>query len=123
MATGPGPACSGSIRNRKKRPAKLCIKFAAAGTSTVILGACASTGTTEPNAAYGAAAGAVAGAVIGNNAGDGDAGQGAAIAAVVGGLGGATRGCIGSKDCDGHIDACDRYLNDRYRWQLSVSLN
>lgn len=70
--------------------------------------------------------------MIGNNACNGDAGQGAAIGAVVGGLGGATRGCIASEDCkapgiknqanernsdgDGHVDACDRYPDDRYRW-------
>jgi hypothetical protein len=76
----------------------LCIKFASAGASAVIPGACTPTGATERNAAYGAAAGAAAGAVIGNNTGAGDAGQGAAIAAVVGGLGGATKGWIGSED-------------------------
>lgn len=68
--------------------------------------------------------------MIGNNACDGDAGQGAAIGAVVGGLGGATRGCIASEDCnapgiknqanernsDGHVDAYDLCTNDRYRW-------
>ena len=110
----------------------LCIKFASAGASAVIPGACTPTGATERNAAYGAAAGAAAGAVIGNNTGDGDAGQGAAIAAVVGGLGGATKGWIGSEDCDapgikdqanerdsdgdGHVDAYNRYPNNRYRW-------
>jgi hypothetical protein len=111
---------------------KLCIKFAAAGASAVVPGACTSTGATERNDADAAAAGAAAGAVIGNNAGDGDAGQGAAIAAVAGGLGGATKGFIGSEDCDapgikdqaherdsdgdGHVDAYGRYPNDRYRW-------
>ncbi len=108
------------------------LKFAAAGASAVILGACTATGTTERNAAYGAAAGAVAGAVIGNNVGDGDAGRGAAIGAVAGGVAGAAKGCVESEDCDapgikdqaderdsdgdGYADAYDRYPNDRYRW-------
>ena len=75
--------------------------------------------------------------MIGNNAGDGDAGPGAAIVAVGGGLGGATRGCIASEDCnapgiknqanerdgDGHADTYDRYPNDRYHLWLSTSLN
>ncbi len=79
----------------------LCIKFASAGASAVIPGACTPTGATERNAAYG-------------------------------GVGGATKGWIGSEDCDapgiedqaderdsdgdGDVDAYDRYPNDRYRW-------
>jgi len=108
------------------------LKIAAVGGAALVLGACTSSGTTERNAAYGAAAGAVAGAVIGNNTGDGDAGTGAAVGAVLGGAAGAAKGCVESEDCDapgvkdqaderdsdgdGHVDAYDRYPNDRYRW-------
>ena len=95
---------------------KTSMKLFAAGASALVLAACTSSGTT----------------VIGNNVGDGDAGRGAAIGAVLGGTAGAAKGCTEAEDCDmpgvkdqederdadgdGYANAYDRYPYDSRRW-------
>ena len=86
-------------------------------STTLLIGACTSSGTAERNAAYGAVAGAAAGAVAGEVIA-GKPGKGALIGAGVGAVGGAVVGCARADDCFGRArdngkrrydDYADRY--------------